>query len=493
MNGWPRRVVIAVVVGLVMALLGVVAEATRATDLDRLGGLDRYETAALVADRVRSEGRAGSTVLLTTGENFPDAVAAGGWNGDAVVLLTRRTTIPDATLERLRASWVGEVIVIGGPSVVDDTVITRIRGLGKSVTRVWGLDRYATSLAVASASVVDDSVSSVWVASGTTFADQLVAAAGARRVNGAFLIVPPSRALPSATVAVIQRVAATGATLRVVDSGAVLGSVSVTGLTRVAHTGDVFANSAATQASSSTVIVASGENWPDALGGTRLVTSARGLVLSRSTCAPSSVADRLSDAGTAIVLGGTVALSDASARGSSCVASSPLDGLRVEAEHVGGYDRDLFRHWIDADRDGCDTRREVLIVESTTPVQVGSGCSITGGTWFSAYDGVTTTDASSFDIDHMIPLKEAWDSGAHAWTADRRQAFANDLALAESLIAVSASSNRSKSDRDPAEWMPPRTGYHCTYVISWITVKKEWDLSVDRAEHQKLEQVLANC
>jgi hypothetical protein len=172
---------------------------------------------------------------------------------------------------------------------------------------------------------------------------------------------------------------------------------------------------------------------------------------------------------------------------------SPLVGLRVEAEHVGGYDRDLFRHWIDVDRDGCDTRREVLIVESTTVVQVGSGCSITGGTWFSAYDGVTTTDASSFDIDHMIPLKEAWDSGAHAWSADRRQAFANDLDLAESLIAVSASSNRSKSDRDPAEWMPTRTAFHCTYVTSWITVKKAWDLSVDPAEYQKLEQVLATC
>jgi putative cell wall-binding protein len=501
-NSWARRVVIAVIIGLVMALLGVVAESTGATNLDRLGGLDRYETAALVADRVRSEGRAGSTVLLTTGENFPDAVAAGGWNGDAVVLLTRRTTIPDATLERLRASWVREVIVVGGPSVVDDIVITRVRGLGKSVTRVWGLDRYATSLAVSSASVDDDSVSSVWVASGASFADQLVAATGARRVNGAFLIVPPSRSLPSSTVTEIQRVATTGATLRVVDSGSVLGSVSVAGLTRVAHTADVFANSAATQTPSGTVVVASGENWPDALGGSRLVTSSRGLVLSRSSCAPTSVADRLSDAGTTIVLGGTVAVSDASARGSACGAVtppsnppplSPLVGLRVEAEHIGGYDRDLFRHWIDADRDGCDARREVLIVESTTPVQVGSGCSITGGTWFSAYDGGTTTDASSFDIDHMIPLKEAWDSGAHAWTADRRQAFANDLDLAESLIAVSASSNRSKSDRDPAEWMPPRTAYHCTYVVSWISVKKAWNLSVDQAEYQKLEQVLATC
>lgn len=510
MNGWIRRLAIVVTLGLVTALLAALAESASGTDLDRLGGLDRYATAALVAERVRSEGRAGSTVLLTTGENFPDAVSAGGWVGDGVVLLTRRSSIPDVTLDVLRQSWVRDVVVIGGPTVVDDTVLDRVRTLGRNVTRVWGLDRYATSLAVSAESVGADSVSTVWVAPGTVFADQLVAAAGARRTNGAFLIVPPSRALTAAAVAEIQRVAASGATLRVIDSGSLLGSVSVTGLSRVAHNADAYTNSVETQSSGPTVIVASGENWPDALGGTRLITATRGLVLSRSSCAPTPVAGRLSDAGVAIVLGGTAALGDDSARGVSCgvVAPtptppsaapstpptvSPLDGLRVEPEHIGGYDRDLFRHWIDADRDGCDTRREVLIAESITPVQVGTGCSIVGGTWFSAYDGVTTTDASSFDIDHMIPLKEAWDSGAHAWTSDRRQAFANDLALDESLIAVSASSNRSKSDRDPAEWMPTRTAYHCTYVTSWITVKKAWDLSVDQAEYRKLQQVLATC
>lgn len=500
MNGWVRRIVIVVTLGLVTALLAALAESAAATDLDRLGGLDRYATAALVAERVRSEGRAGSTVLLTTGENFPDAVSAGGWVGDGVVLLTRRTSVPTVTLDVLRQSWVRDVVVIGGPSVVDEAVLDQVRALGRNVTRVWGLDRYATSLAVSAESVAADSVSTVWVAPGTVFADQLVAAAGARRTNGAFLIVPPSRALTSAAVTEIQRVAASGATLRVIDSGSLLGSVTVTGLIRVAHTADAYTNSIDTQSTGSTVIVASGENWPDALGGSRLITRTRGLILSRATCAPTPVADRLSNAGVAIVLGGTVALDDASARGVSCGSiaptpppASPLDGLRIEPEHIGGYDRDLFRHWIDADRDGCDTRREVLIAESTTPVQVGTGCSIVGGTWFSAYDGVTTTDASTFDIDHMIPLKEAWDSGAHAWTNDRRQAFANDLALAESLIAVSASSNRSKSDRDPAEWMPTRTAYHCTYVVSWITVKKAWDLSVDEAEHRKLQQVLATC
>jgi hypothetical protein len=101
--------------------------------------------------------------------------------------------------------------------------------------------------------------------------------------------------------------------------------------------------------------------------------------------------------------------------------------LNVAREVHRGYDRDKFNHWIDADGDGCDTRREVLINEATRDPKVGSGCSFTGGQWFSYFDGVTTRDSSTFDVDHMVPLAEAWDSGARSWTADTRQRFANDL------------------------------------------------------------------
>lgn len=168
-------------------------------------------------------------------------------------------------------------------------------------------------------------------------------------------------------------------------------------------------------------------------------------------------------------------------------------GLRIEAEQGDGYNRDLFRHWVDADGNGCDTRREVLIAESITPVTVGSGCTISGGTWFSIYDNVTTTDSSSFDIDHVVALKEAWDSGAWSWTAEQRRAFANDLSQPYFLIAVTASSNRSKSDRDPAEWLPTNTGYRCDYVRIWIDVKRAWNLSVDQSEHDALARILSAC
>jgi hypothetical protein len=172
--------------------------------------------------------------------------------------------------------------------------------------------------------------------------------------------------------------------------------------------------------------------------------------------------------------------------------SDPV-GLRIEPEFVGGYDRDLFADWYDADRNGCNTRKEVLIAESLEPVQIGPGCTITGGRWFSIYDNVETTDSSKFDIDHMVPLSEAWDSGAWNWNADQRKHFANDLDQPFFLIAVTASSNRSKSDRDPAEWMPPNANYHCEYVRIWIEIKRAWDLSVDQAEHDYLAQKLASC
>ncbi len=167
--------------------------------------------------------------------------------------------------------------------------------------------------------------------------------------------------------------------------------------------------------------------------------------------------------------------------------------LVIEPEFQGGYDRTLFRHWIDASGNGCNARLEVLIRQSLTPITVGPRCAISGGSWFSEFDGVRTTDPSTFDIDHLVPLKEAWESGAHSWDEPTRRAFANDLDLKDSLIAVSASSNRSKGDRDPADWLPTRAEYRCQYIASWVRVKVKWQLSVDAAEKAAIRTVASNC
>jgi Protein of unknown function (DUF1524) len=169
-----------------------------------------------------------------------------------------------------------------------------------------------------------------------------------------------------------------------------------------------------------------------------------------------------------------------------------LSRLATAPEHSTGYVRTLFVLWIDADRDGCDTREEVLIAESLTKPRIGSGCSVSGS-WRSVYDGVTTTRASSFDIDHVVPLKEAWESGAWAWTAARRQGYANDLGYSGSLRAVSAASNRAKGDSDPAHWLPPLASFRCMYVSDWVVVKVRWRLALDPLERAAIKRVLAAC
>jgi hypothetical protein len=166
-----------------------------------------------------------------------------------------------------------------------------------------------------------------------------------------------------------------------------------------------------------------------------------------------------------------------------------LNSLPVAAEVSAGYARALFRLWVDADRDGCDTREEVLMDEAVSGVR--SGCRVVGGRWVSAYDGSATSNPGSFDIDHLVPLKEAWDSGAWRWDASTRQRFANDLGYGFALIAVTASSNRSKSDRDPAEWLPAQD--RCRYVKHWIAVKFRWRLSVDPREKSRLSGLLRGC
>lgn len=175
----------------------------------------------------------------------------------------------------------------------------------------------------------------------------------------------------------------------------------------------------------------------------------------------------------------------------SVLAMSVLERIRVENEMGAGYSRDLFRHWIDADGNRCNTREEVLIAESLTRAQVDAfGCTVVAGDWFSPFDGRAHTDPSDLDIDHLVPLKEAWDSGAHSWSSLQRERFANDLSDGRALIAVTSGVNRSKGDRDPSQWLPPRSAYVCTYVSDWIAVKYQWNLSMDSSEWGRLKNLL---
>lgn len=180
---------------------------------------------------------------------------------------------------------------------------------------------------------------------------------------------------------------------------------------------------------------------------------------------------------------------------SNPTALSVLATITVQNEYKTGYVRSLFKHWVDANSNGCNTREEVLIAESLTKAQVDAyGCKVIEGDWLSPYDNVTHTNPSELDIDHMIPLKEAWDSGAWNWTAAQRQAFANDLSDPRPLIAVTAGQNRSKSDRDPSNWIPPQKSHTCTYLAEWVAIKSHWKLSMDQSEFGRIKNLLtASC
>ncbi|KIY44703.1 hypothetical protein FISHEDRAFT_50946, partial [Fistulina hepatica ATCC 64428] len=118
-------------------------------------------------------------------------------------------------------------------------------------------------------------------------------------------------------------------------------------------------------------------------------------------------------------------------------------------------------------------------------------CTVSSGKWFSQYDGVEIDQSSKVDIDHVVPLKEAWVSGARNWDPDnvKRTALANDITNPQ-LLSVSQKSNRMK---DPAEWVPTRESYVCTYVRAWVQVKYNYGLSIDMDEKDALHKYLEKC
>jgi hypothetical protein len=156
------------------------------------------------------------------------------------------------------------------------------------------------------------------------------------------------------------------------------------------------------------------------------------------------------------------------------------------------YSRDDYLpSWADLDNDCRDTRAEVLISESLTPVTFDNkGCAVISGLWHDPYTGLTFTNPSDLDVDHLVPLKEAHLSGGYLWSAAQKRAYANDVNNPLVLIAVDDSTNQSKGDRDPALWLPPSASYRCEYIKSWVIVKKSYGLSIDAAEQAAIDAIM---
>ena len=158
----------------------------------------------------------------------------------------------------------------------------------------------------------------------------------------------------------------------------------------------------------------------------------------------------------------------------------------------GTYRRDEWPHWADIDGNGCDARQDALIAWSTvTPTVNRAGtCKVVVGSWTSPYDSVTSNNPSDFDVDHLVPLENAFRSGGWAWSTERRRAFANNPG---ELVVASASSNRSKGSDPPNEWRPSNRASWCAYADGWVKVKSVWDLTVTTAERDALGQMLDTC
>ena len=183
-------------------------------------------------------------------------------------------------------------------------------------------------------------------------------------------------------------------------------------------------------------------------------------------------------------------------------AGRQLTELRVKpAGSMAGYSREKFPHWSDAqeygwrlpgetpDPESCDARDAALIRDGDEE-RVEAYCDVESGSWFDPYGGQTYTDPADIDIDHMVPLANAWRSGASGWSTAEREEFAN---IPRDLLAVDDGLNQSKGDKGPEAWKPPQQAYWCTYAKEWIDIKHYWDLSITNAEKAALQGMVGRC
>lgn len=181
-------------------------------------------------------------------------------------------------------------------------------------------------------------------------------------------------------------------------------------------------------------------------------------------------------------------------------ARADLAGLVVvDTPRAPGYDRDAFGPaWADVDRNGCDTRNDVL-ARDLTAVTFKPGtrdCVVVGGRLVDRYTGAEIQfrrgqDTSSLvQVDHVVALADAWRSGAHAWSPGDLERFANDP---QNLLAVDGAANQDKGASAADEWLPPQRGYRCRYVAAQVAVKARWSLTVTSAERREIERTLGSC
>jgi len=153
-------------------------------------------------------------------------------------------------------------------------------------------------------------------------------------------------------------------------------------------------------------------------------------------------------------------------------------------KHFGGWIHDR------RDSDCFNTRGKVLVRDSSVPVSVSSSCTVKSGRWEDPYSGREYTQANDLQIDHFVPLKNAYVSGAHKWNRLRRCLYANYLGNDFHLLAVYGRENTSKSDKTPEGYMPPNSAYQCQYLAQWLKVKLIWGLGLTPPEKDTVVELV---
>lgn len=173
-------------------------------------------------------------------------------------------------------------------------------------------------------------------------------------------------------------------------------------------------------------------------------------------------------------------------------SGASTDGIATVEESQVSYNRDEWlpgKKWSDFNGDGCDTREEVLKMSGQNVETNSKTCKVLSGSWVSPYNGDKITESSKIDIDHIIPLSYAAKHGGQNWDNVTKEQFANDL---ENLVAVDSSSNRSKGDKGPAQWLPSNEAYQCQYAKDWIKVSKKYSLGLSGSDIKTLNEVLSS-
>jgi Protein of unknown function (DUF1524) len=176
---------------------------------------------------------------------------------------------------------------------------------------------------------------------------------------------------------------------------------------------------------------------------------------------------------------------------------SSLNGLEVsEPGSMSGYSREKFPHWSKASEFGWDplesscNAREAALIRDGEAVEVGRECKVESGTWLDPYTAKTYTEPSDIDTDHVVPLANAWRSGAASWDNEERERYANDPMV---LLSVEDNANQSKGDKGPEAWKPPNKAEWCNYAVRWIGIKDKYNLSVNEQEKAALVEMLEAC